>query len=119
MALIQTVNPSDLYHLACRMNRGDNYGYDGWRAIGDYLEEISNDLGENIDIDIISICCEYGKAESVEDFANQYPQFMDEIDPEAWGDMTEQEKLDCVAEFIADNGSLVICRDDLIIWSGF
>ena len=40
MALIQTVDSSDLYHLACRMNRGDCYGYGGWRAIGEYLENL-------------------------------------------------------------------------------
>ena len=119
MALIQTVNPSDLYHLACKMGRGDNFGYEGWRVIGDYLEELSEDIGEDIEVDIIAICCDYGMADSVEDFADQHSGFMDEIDPEEWGDMSEEDKLDCVAEYIADNGSLVVCKEDLIIWSGF
>ena len=119
MAMIQTINPSDLYHMACKMNRGECFGYNGWCAIGDYLENLSDDLGEDIEIDIIAICCDYGMAESAGDFANQYQGFMDEIDPERWGEMTEQEKLDIVAEYIGDNGSLVICRGDLIIWSDF
>ena len=119
MALIQTVNPSDLYHMACRMDRGDNFGYNGWRAIGDYLESLSDDLGEDIEVDIVGICCDYAMAESADDFAEQYQGFMDSIDPEDWGDMGEEERLALVSEYIGDNGSLVVCEEDLIIWSGF
>ena len=70
MALIQTVNPSDLYHMACRMDRGDSFGYAGWNAIGEYLEEISEGAGEHIEVDIVAICCEYSIAEDVEEFWN-------------------------------------------------
>ena len=72
MTLIQTVYANDLYHLACKMNRGENFGYNGWRAIGDYLESLSDDLGEDVEIDIISICCEYSMAESADDAFYQY-----------------------------------------------
>lgn len=119
MALIQTVDSSDLYHLACKMGRDKNFGYNGWRAIGDYLENLSDDLGENIEIDIIGICCEYSMAESVEDFANQYQDFMEEVDPENWEEMTEEEKLETIEAFLQQNTSVVICEDDLIIWQAF
>lgn len=119
MALIQTVDSSDLYHLACKMGCGDNFGYNGWCAIGDYLKNLSDDLGGDIEIDIIAICCDYGMAEDVEDFASQHPDIMDDVGSEDWGDMDEKGKLDIVAEYIGDNGSLVVCNKDLIIWAGF
>ena len=121
MALIQTVDSSDLYHLACRMNRGDCYGYDGWKAIGDYLEELSNDMGENVEIDIISICCEYSMAESTEEFFMEYDHLhgVDLPEEEAWEELTEEEKLETIEEFLQDRSSVVVCKDKLIIWHVF
>ena len=121
MALIQTVNAGDLYHLACKMNRGENFGYNGWRAIGDYLESLSDDTGENIEIDIVAICCEYSSAESAEgvfmEFA--YEHGIDLPTMEEWGDMDEDEKLETIDEFLRHETSVVICEDDLIIWQAF
>ena len=121
MALIQTVDSSDLYHLACKMARGDNFAYKGWRAIGDYLESLSDDLGENIEIDIIAICCEYSMAESVDDAYMQYDHLHGVDLPEegAWKELTEEEKLETIEEFLQKNTALVVCKDNLIIWQAF
>ena len=118
MALIQTVNASDLYHLACKMGRDKNFGYNGWRAIGDYLENLSNDLGENIEIDIIGLCCEYSMAESVEEAWEHVAQFGD-IEDDEWQNLDDDEKLAAVREYLQENTSLVVCEDDLIIWQAF
>ena len=121
MALIQTVNPSDLYHLACKMDRDKNFGYNGWEAIGDYLESLSDDLGENIEIDIIAICCEYSMAESVEGFymEHQHLHGIDLPTTEDWEELDEEEKLAVVSDYLQENTSLVICEDGLIIWQAF
>ena len=120
MALIQTVDSSDLYHMAARMGRGDNFGYNGWRAIGDYLDELSNDMGEDVEVDIIAICCDYSMAESADDAYMQYDHLhgVDLPEEEAWEELTEEEKLETVRTFLQENkGQLVICEDDLIIWA--
>ena len=52
--LINRVNPSELYHMACRMDRGEQFGYNGWKAIGEYLENLSEDIGEPIEVGIVS-----------------------------------------------------------------
>ena len=121
MALIQTVSANDLYHLACKMNRGENFGYNGWRAIGDYLESLSDDLGEDVEIDIISICCEYSMAESADDAFYQYDHLhgVDLPEEKSWEDMSEEEKLETIQEFLSNETGLVICEDDLIIWQAF
>lgn len=119
MALIQSINPSELYHMACRMNRGDQFGYNGWKAIGEYLKELSDDIGQDVEVDIIGICCDYDMAESVEDFAEQYQEFMDSIDPEDWGDMDEDEKIEAIRDYLQERTSVVICEDGLIIWACF
>ena len=121
MALIQTVNPSDLFHIACKMGRDKNFGQEGWRAIGDYLESLSNDTGENIEIDVIAICCEYSMAESAEDAYMQYAHLhgVDLPEEEDWEELTEEEKLKTVQDYLQDNTAMVICEDDLIIWQAF
>lgn len=122
MALIQTVDSSDLYNLACNMNRGKKFGYKGWRAIGDYLENLSDDLGENIEIDIITICCEYSMAENAEEFymEQQHLHGTDLPTMEEWEvDLSEDDKLAAISDYLQQNTSVVICEDDLIIWQAF
>jgi hypothetical protein len=121
MALIQTVDSSELYHMACKMGRGDNFSYNGWQAIGDYLEEISNNTGEDMEVDIIAICCEYAMAESVEDAFMQFDHEhgIDLPTMEEWQELDEEEKLETIEEFLQHESSVVICEDDLIIWQAF
>ena len=120
MALIQTVDSSDLYHMACKMARGDNFGYNGWRAIGEYLEELSDSTGEDVEIDIISICCEYSMTESADDAYMQFDHLhgVDLPEEEAWKELTEG-KLETINEFLQKNTTLIICKDNLIIWQAF
>ena len=121
MALIQTVSANDLYHLACKMNRGENFGYNGWRAIGDYLESLSDDLGEDVEIDIISICCDYSMEESIEDVFMEFSHEhgIDLPTMEEWGDMDDEERLETIEKFLQKSTAVVICEDDLIIWQAF
>ena len=118
MALIEKISSSDLYHMACRMDRGDNFGYKGWNAIGDYLENLSDDLGEDIEVDIVAICCEYSMAESTEDFWNEHGKYSS-IDPEDWEEMDDSEKLEAIEEYLQDSTSVVICEENCIIWQAF
>ena len=121
MALIQTVDSSELYHLACKMARGDNFGYKGWRKIGDYLESLSNDTGEDIEIDIVSICCDYSMAESADDAYMEFDHLhgVDLPKEEEWEELEEDEKLGTIEEFLQDRSSVVVCKGDLIIWQAF
>lgn len=118
MALINTVNPSDLYHMACRMDRGHNFGYNGWRAIGEYLEELSDDIGEDVEVDIVGICCEYSMSEDVSDWWDEYGEYSD-IDSNDWENMDNDEKLEAIRDYLQENTGVVICEDDLIIWQAF
>lgn len=127
MALIETLNASDLYNMACRMDRGHNFGYDGWLAIGDYLEQLSDDTGENIEVDIVEICCEYSMAESVEEFYNGHKKSMGYSnygiktdDPSIdWEELEDEEKLEAIENYLQENTSIVTCQENLIIWQAF
>ena len=116
MALIEKISSSDLFYMACRMDRGDSFGYAGWRAIGEYLEELSYNTGEDIEIDIVGICCEYHKADSAQEVPDQYDT---DIDPEEWEEMDEEEKLEAIENYLQENTSVVTCQENLIIWQAF
>lgn len=55
----------------------DNFSYEGKRALFDYLEDLSEDTGEDIELDTIAICCEYSEYDSIEEVQAQYPDIKD------------------------------------------
>ena len=126
MALIETINASDLYNMACRMDRGHDFGYAGWRAIGEYLEQLSEDMGEDVEIDIVAICCDYNMVESADEFYSEWRSnlgFSKEglnIDTgEIWEDMDDEELLKAIENYLQENTSVVTCQENLIIWQAF
>lgn len=41
--------------------RPDNFSYDGLEALFDYFEELEESTGQEIELDVIAICCEYSE----------------------------------------------------------
>ena len=107
--------------MACRMDRGHNFGYAGWDAIGDYLEQLSEDIGEDIEIDIVGICCDYNMVESIDEFLQEFPPFLYEqgIDSEDWQEWDDNEKLSAISDYLSDNASCIAAKPDMIIWQAF
>jgi len=50
----------------------DNFTYKGKRALFDYLEQLSEDLGEDIELDTVGLCCEYSEYENLEELQGNY-----------------------------------------------
>jgi hypothetical protein len=69
--MITTVNIHD-FREAFRTTRPDNFSYDGLAALFDYLEELSDDMGEHIELDVISLCCYWTEYESLAEYQERY-----------------------------------------------
>ena len=69
--IINSVNEYS-FRQAFEQLRPDNFSYDGLTALYDYLEELSDDIGEDIVLDVIAICCDFSEYENLEDFQNQH-----------------------------------------------
>ena len=54
------------------MLRENQFTYEGKKALFDYLEEYEESTGEEIELDIIAICCDYTEYESLDDFQKEY-----------------------------------------------
>jgi len=71
--MIQTINEyqfSDAFH---KMGRGEQFSYEGLKALYEYLEEY--ETGEQqIELDVISLCCEYAEYKSLKEFQEDYNQ---------------------------------------------
>ena len=65
------INDTELYHDLKSMDR-DNFSYDGAKALMNYLDELSEDVGENIEYDPIAFCCEYTEYSDLEEIKEIY-----------------------------------------------
>ena len=91
-----TVTIHDFREAFQRMGRADNFSYDGLTALFRYLEDIEDSTGEEIELDVIALCCDYSE-ETVQRIAEAY-------DVEAVEGQTLE---DAVVEFLTDAGAFV------------
>jgi hypothetical protein len=52
--------------------RPNNFSYEGLAALFDYLENYENDTGEELDLDVIAVCCDYTEYKTLEDFNKDF-----------------------------------------------
>lgn len=90
-------------------NREDNFSIDGLRYLFDYLEELEQDIGEEIELDVIALCCDYSEYTSIQEVAEHYAIQLDE----------EEEALEQLREYLQYHTSVVCCEEDCIIISDF
>ena len=103
MSIVQTVEFYSFRQAFERMGRIDQFSYAGLRALFDYLEELSEDIAEPIELDVISLCCGYSE-EHYKDIADNY-----DIDlSDANGD--EDVELKIVLDYLHENTN--VCGND-------
>ena len=69
--MIQTIYLNDFRNAFQAAGRGEQFTYDGLGVLFDYLEEFEQDTGEQIELDIIALCCEYAES-TPEEIAGDY-----------------------------------------------
>ena len=77
--MIKTVNQWQFIDEFQR-TRPDNFSRLGLLELFDYFEMIEDSTGEQIELDIIAICCEYSEYESLEEFQADYGSEYESID---------------------------------------
>lgn len=88
----------------------NSFSYEGKKALFDYLEQYSEDTGEDIEFDLVALACEYTEYEDLGDFYNQFQPLLikkedyfenakDETEKEIAQEDFERDLL----EFIQDN----------------
>lgn len=50
----------------------NNFSYHGLKALYEHLEQLSEDIGEDMELDIVAICCDYSEHDSALECAKEY-----------------------------------------------
>ena len=78
--MINTINKYEFSDAFQKMGRGDQFSYEGLIALFDYLEILEDDIGESIELDVISLCCEYSEYDNLKEFQNDYGDEYESLD---------------------------------------
>lgn len=92
----QSINFSAFVDAFHAYKRYDQFGYDALKVIFDYLEEYEESCGQEIELDVIAICCDYS-VEHYTAIASNYSIDLDGLD--------DDEAKSAVIEYIQDNSS--------------
>lgn len=57
---------------AFKVVRPNNFSNEGLDALYEYFEEYENSTGEEIELDVIAICCEYAEYDNLQEFQLDY-----------------------------------------------
>ncbi len=90
----QTINFSDFVDAFRAYDRYDQFGYQALMVIFEYLEEYEESTGEELELDVISICCEFS-TDNWMDIASNYSIEIDENENE---DEQKQQVIDYLNE---------------------
>lgn len=99
-----TVDRSTFMNEFKAYNRLDNFS--GWalNQLFDYFEQYEADCGQEIELDVIAICCDYSEM-SFEDAKSNYEQ----------DDLSNDEFL----EYLEENTQIIAYDDENVIYAAF
>lgn len=68
----KTVYREDFHQAFKDYDREDNFSHGGRNVLFDHLEEMEIDTREEIELDVIALCCDYTEYTSLEEFQGNY-----------------------------------------------
>ncbi len=93
-----------------KMDRNDTFSYDGKKALFDYLEEVEQDTGEEIELDVIALCCDYDE-NHVDDIVTNYSIDVEGMDYDA--------QVEAVRDYLQGNTMLIGETKNGFIYAAF
>lgn len=86
-----TVSVYDFRDSFRRCGRENQFSYEGLEVLFNYLEKYEEGTGEEIELDVIALCCEYAES-TYEELAEAYDFDIDEED--------EDDRLEALSEWL-------------------
>jgi hypothetical protein len=68
----QSINVYQFREAFMRYNRQENFSHDGLAALFDYLEDLEDSIGEEIELDVIALCCDFSEYSDLDDVVSYY-----------------------------------------------
>jgi hypothetical protein len=103
-----TVSLYDFTEAFKRFGRQDQFSYEGLHMLFEYLENLEQDMGVDLELDVIALCCDYCEMTYQEVLANYDTG------------ITEEEYCDrLVWEWLEKNTSVVYMGEEKIMFQQF
>ena len=91
-----------------RADQNANWSHAGAVALIKYLEEWEEETGEEIELDVVAIRCDFTQYDSLQDWADEHFGSGGPEETFGWTDeSTDEDKDDAVREYIQDRGQLI------------
>ena len=104
-----TVSSYDFVNAFDRCGRSTQFSRAGRFALFEYLEDMENETGTEIEMDVIALCCDFSEYSSAVDAAKEYSDW--EADAEA----TDEENEASALEYLRDNTQVIEYDGGIII----
>lgn len=91
-------NTVDIYQFRNEFQsiRPNNFSYEGLTVLFDYLEQYESDCGEELELDVIALCCDFSE-DHYSDIAANYDIDLSDCDD-------DEDKLQAVIDHLNDEG---------------
>jgi hypothetical protein len=107
----QTINFSDFVDAFRAYDRYDQFGYQALMVIFEYLEELEESTGQELELDVVAICCDYA-TDNWHDIAVNYSIEIDENE-------NEDEQKQQVIDYLNENTVVLGETDCEIVYQSF
>jgi len=111
----QTISKSDFVDQFRVMDRLENFSYEALGLLFDYFEEYEEAAGEELEMDVIAVCCEYSE-DSADSIAANY---MDAAEYAEFKELNEDEQVEAIREYLEENTSIVGETADGFVYAQF
>lgn len=81
------------------MNRNENFSYEGKKALFYFLEDMEEQTGEEYELDVIALCCEFAESDVAELIADYGIDVSEAED--------DEEKAEIVEDYLNDHTMVV------------
>jgi hypothetical protein len=99
-----TVSRYDFERAFADADRKENFSYQALGLLFDYFEEYEESTGEEVELDVIALCCDYSE-EDTADIARNYSIDLAHLDAE--DEDYEEQCTDAVREYLEHSTSIV------------
>lgn len=89
------------FHRAFEDIRPDNFSYAGLTALFEYFEEYEEGTEQEVELDVIAICCDFTEYESFEEYNDNYNTTVDEFE-------AIENQTTCIVVVDVDEGRFII-----------
>ena len=110
----QTITLHTFRNAFYKMGRKEQFSYDGLKILFDYIEEIEQDTGEEMELDVIALCCDYAES-TIDELISAYDIDISDCDLD-----DEEAIAEFVEEYMDVNTSICgVTLDGSIVYAVF